>query len=514
MSIFDRRLKHVTTRIWDATASSFKFPELGDPALQLPEIASRPNAGIAFSGGGTRAAAAAVGQLRGLHALGVLTKARYISCVSGGSWACVPFTYLPTQWTDDAFLGQHLDPEAITAKALAETDRNSFAHQVANSVIIDDFLANAVLLAGDETYSRAVGQIFLDTFELDSASRFFTQDRRSLGQILARNPNAREEDFQLVRPGRPFLIVNSTLLRTDNDPPKAQLIHFETTPLYAGVHVRHRGAGSNGRAIGGGYVEPFGFDSDAPERAPSAQKTVRVRLGAKRHRYALSDVIGTSGAAPAETLVRIGLDFLGFPEFKHWPIRAPHRAVAREYEFGDGGHLENIGIMPLLMRKVARIIAFVNSKTPLRGGGEDEINQTLRTLFGQTPGFSLNHVFPASRYQRLANGLLAAQTANEPVTFRDTYRVRANRHYGIDSGWDVDVLWVYNARVKNWESRLRPAIKEAIGVGSLGTFPHYRTFFQNPPAVIDLSAKQVNLLGHLSCWNVLERRQEIEAMMT
>ncbi len=47
-----------------------------------------------------------------------------------------------------------------------------------------------------------------------------------------------------------------------------------------------------------------------------------------------------------------------------------------------------------------------------------------------------------------------------------------------------------------------------IGTGSLGNFPHYKTFFQNPPALIDLSAKQASLLAHLSCWNVLENADE------
>ena len=36
--------------------------------------------------------------------------------------------------------------------------------------------------------------------------------------------------------------------------------------------------------------------------------------GANRHRFALSDVMGTTGAAPAEILDRLRLDFLGFPE--------------------------------------------------------------------------------------------------------------------------------------------------------------------------------------------------------
>lgn len=67
------------------TASSnnhYNFPEQTTDFL-----ASTTNCGICFSGGGTRAMSAAMGQMRGLNNLGVLKNARYISCVSGGSWA-------------------------------------------------------------------------------------------------------------------------------------------------------------------------------------------------------------------------------------------------------------------------------------------------------------------------------------------------------------------------------------------------------------------------------------------
>ena len=76
------------------------------------------------------------------------------------------------------------------------------------------------------------------------------------------------------------------------------------------------------------------------------------------------------------------------------------------------------------------------------------------------------------------------------------------------------MFWIYNERVKKWEDKLRPEIRDSIGSGSLGSFPHYKTFFQNPPAIIDLSAKQVNLLAHLSCWNVMSNSETFKHMLT
>ena len=71
-------------------------PELADERLAVPWLKDRPSFGIAFSGGGTRSAAASLGELRALHDLGWLARARHISANSGGSWAAVPYTYLPT----------------------------------------------------------------------------------------------------------------------------------------------------------------------------------------------------------------------------------------------------------------------------------------------------------------------------------------------------------------------------------------------------------------------------------
>jgi len=48
--------------------------------------------------------------------------------------------------------------------------------------------------------------------------------------------------------------------------------------------------------------------------------------------------------------------------------------------------------------------------------------------------------------------------------------------------------------------------------GSLGNFPHYRTFFQNA-AVIDLNSLQVSALAHLSCWNVIENEDVIKDIL-
>ena len=328
MTIFGNRLKHVTTRLWP-TKNNFKFPELHDAELKLEHIIDRPNVGVCFSGGGTRSAAATLGQLRGLRELGLLENIRYISSVSGGSWTATPFTYLPDDWNDSTFLGPVIPPSKIALGALKETDRNSMAHAISNSVILDDFIEHAARFAGDETYSRAVGDSFLLPFGLDSMKRFFTQDCASIKAICDRNSNMENGDFYTTRPNRPFLIINGTLLRSENPDTKPKAIHFEFTPLYVGSYTLHKKAGSGGLDIGGGYLEPFAFDSDSPDKSGTSN-IHRVRLGRNKHRFTLSDAIGTSGAAPAKTLDKLGIDWVGFPEFKHWPATSVATTKSKE----------------------------------------------------------------------------------------------------------------------------------------------------------------------------------------
>ncbi len=506
MSLFGNRLKHVTCRVWSSTGNAFTFPEVSSDNHERQDLLARQNTGVCLSGGGTRSACCSIGQLRGLHALGLLRKTRYLSCVSGGSWAAVPFTYLPGDWNDETLLGMVTAPENLSEDHLKDLDRNSFLYAVADSVIIDDFLKNAARFAGDETYARALGDIFLNRFGLDSLKRFFGFNASTLDSTLARNPDARRSDFYTVRSGRPYLIVGGTILRFSNPVELPDKIQIEMTPMYTGVIPVHTGAGSGGQNIGGGFIESFAFDSDAPEKKPNAKGEVSVRLGASRHRFTLSDVIGTSAAPATETLDRLGLDWVGFPEFKYWPIeKAPAKSLkAREYEFGDGGTLENLGVMPMLLRKVGRMVIFVNTKHRLNG--PDDINDSIPPLFGLR--FPTNQVFPEDRYVPLVDALMARKATGETVMHRETYPVRDNAHYGVEGGWEVDVLWVYNERVSAWEQKLPQSIRSMIGTGSLGNFPHYKTFFQNPPAIIDLSAKQASLLAHLSCWNVLENADE------
>ena len=510
-------------KIWRTNKTGFTFPEVEDGSPLKKNLLGRPNVGVAFSGGGTRSASAVLGQLRALNKLGLISKIRYISCVSGGSWAAVPFTYLPPKkkkklMTDAEFLGEVLPPERLTKSKLKQKDsgKTSLRRAIAKSLILNRILKQYIVKkAGHETYSRAIGQVFLKPFRLSNYKRFFSNGPGSISAILKRNSGLRVGDFYRTKQKRPFLIAGGTILRPENPDLSARKIHFEMTPLYAGTRALHKGVGEGGADIGGGYVEPFGFDTQAPDDPPNSQGIVSLPAPKKKGRFALSDVVGTSGAAPAEFAIKYLPKELIFPEFRYWPLTEIGTTSAVKYPFGDGGLLENLGVMPLLMRRVKKIVVFVNTKRKVTGEGKGQINGSVRALFMETDKAKFNRVFPKTKFKALVKGLLAAKGAGKTVMFKDKYEVRKNDHYGIQGGWKVTVLWVYNERVQSWEDRLPDKTRKKIGKkGAYKHFPHYKTFFEDPPKFMDLQRQQVSLLAHLSCWNILENEKVFKDMLS
>lgn len=505
------RLKYVEAKTWNTKDNPGLFPEQFDEGLKDPWLTdARKRVGVCFSGGGSRSAAATLGQLCALRQLGLLDNIGYISSVSGGSWCSLPFTYLPEARRDEDFLGEYLEPGALHPEVLERFDAHSYGALLADSQVLDDVLKQAVTGAGDESFSRAISTELMEPLGISTWPEFFTRDRRTLSHILSRNPQMRATDFQLARPNRPFHIAGGTLLRLDNGTSQEKF-HFEMTPLYVGTNSFHGQAGAGARDIGGGYVEPFGFDSKEPAQGPQQDGTVRVTLRRARHRFGLADVMGTTGAAPAEISHRYAGGVWGFPEFNYWSPADPTRS-AQEYDFGDGAHLENTGLLALVKRRVEKIVAFINTRAVL---STTSINDSMPPFFqghGRN-GWPLNEVFPGTDFPLLCEALLQKKAAGKTVMHRMRHQVLDNAHYGIEGGRTVEVLWVYNERVPEWERELPVGTRNRIASGSLSNFPHYRTFFQNATGTIDLTKTQVTLLKQLSAWNIVSNEDQFRDML-
>lgn len=106
-------------------------------------------------------------------------------------------------------------------------------------------------------------------------------------------------------------------------------------------------------------------------------------------------------------------------------------------------------------------------------------------------------VFDSARYDELAQGLWQANSApyNGTAMYMQTLPVLPNANFGIQGNYTVRVLWIYNTWVDAWYELLKEDIKVyADGESDLLGFPGYNVL------LLDLSARQVNLLANLSCW--------------
>jgi hypothetical protein len=529
----NNRRKYVRTRTWDTVSKPDFFPERDDPEVGISELDKKDDLGLCFSGGGTRSASATLGQLRGLRSIGLLVRARYICAVSGGSWAATPFVYLPERFDDDGFLCSRLEPEQITDAELENTPDGSLAKAISETVIGDDFLGSVFKLRGDECYSRAVGDLFLEPFGLDDNKKFFTWNARSLRAVLKNNGREQDaecylqpEDFYLARDGRPFLIVGATLLYGNKD--AYEIAPMEITPLYLGARQHLRGKGKGGADIGGCYLESFAYDSKYNDEDIGATP-FRVKfwsMNPRGHRYFfnLSDMIGTSGAAPVRELYKRGMTDCGFPEFRHWSIHSLDKGHA-EYSHGDGGHADNLGIMPMLARGVRKIIVFVNSSKafqPVSNDEDERYDSRLAPLFGfagmpkpgdlpTTSPSSENHVFDRNGLKELLDSLQKCQDRGETLLHMGTYEVKANLRFGIRPYSGVKIVWIYNGDVPKWRNGLPQHVREDLREkkDAFKRFPNYLTFGEEKGHLIDLTRAKVNALAHLSCWNITENSVKI-----
>jgi hypothetical protein len=518
------------------TAAYFPLPPAGALTHEhnLKERTSAANfVGVCFSGGGSRALSAAMGQMRGLKNLNLLDEVFFISSVSGGTWASACYTYLPPEYDENDFLGLVVDPGKLTywnwnpqhpEYALDYLSPHNLGNVPPALGVLDDL--DAILkfklyygYENNELWQGLVGNFILSRWGLwnpdanGQPTQYYTLTPSYLGWqggILDRNKQLKPGQFTCVRRQRPFYVMNGSLV-SNPTVDGSQLLYFESTGVGLGVRNFFPGIGPGGRDIGGGLLQPFAMGSKWLKDLPAQYASV----SAPARPFSLADMVGISSAAFAET-VQSNYPILDglIPQYPYWPVQGHNLAKnsVYNYQFADGGSLEDTGITSLLARNVPNIIAFVNGQTPLTKDNNGNV-------VGITPSdasleykeahrrdvpnddVTFTKVFASSDYNALAQGLWKANSApyNGTAMYMQTLDVLPNANFGIQGNYSVRVLWVYNTWVTAWYNLL-------TDYGVIGyadeqyedNFPNYNTVTQ-----LNLSARQVNLLANLSCWNVM-----------
>ncbi|HGZ7397078.1 TPA: hypothetical protein ACOL2F_000482 [Vibrio parahaemolyticus] len=522
------------------------FPEA--ELVSFKEDYANRDLGVAFSGGGTRSAACTVGQLKALDELGLLPRVKYISAVSGGGWAATPFTY--TKNTEQYF-GEIRDPENITCSNSKSVHPKSMQSAITNSPLISNLITGGLKLKGDESFAYSLGEVFLKPYGLHDSSRYFTFNEETEALTRQGFPPNTKTDFYLVRKGAPYLILGATLLNEDGLASDKKY-HVEYTPFYSGVRVGHidKDLWSSNDYFGGGYVTSCGYDCIGPynKRTLEGREQLLVKQApvlsfdiTNEKAFSLNDIIASTGAAPQEITNNIRLGALGFPEFNHIPLNTLEgdNSVSEEYPHSDGGHLENLGIMPLLARKMTKIVVFVNTKKPFTPNKKKPLdsgfNKSVKALFVPIDNlfkkgdFATNVVFDNGEEEltkligQFSQLVKKESSSDEYIAktalFAKTKLVTtSNEHYGINAGHEVEITWVYNCRSSAWEKKLKDKDlgkliankKRLIGdQKGLEDFPHYGTFFENFRGVVELTKVQTNLLTNLSYWVAKKALNEV-----
>lgn len=513
-------------------------------------VVPRPRTGICISGGGTRSLSAGLGQLRGLARLGLLERVGYCSTVSGGAICGTGYTFARQPSDDAVLMGTSLAPGELSWEgllgrppALGEVATGDLA-KVLWKLIESD-------VPRDQIWIRAIGEVYLEPLGLDGegAPPHYALDEAQLRPLLDRNPSLSASDFALVREAgtggyaRPFLIVNSTLMWPVGDLRKTNLVGCQTTPLYFGsaAAVSLRDADLE-NPVGGGFVDAVAAGCVAPSRLlrpPPDGAMQWVDVPGPIKPYTLTDATATSGASFARQLAPIDPDFA--PEMTYWPVLPDTELKSAVYDFGDGGNIENYGLIALLLRGVERIVVFINTSVPLeprkhfdaehppRPSEVDDVlpqlfGVPLRQWFGTENPYPKDQVFAREDFGPVVGALQVAKRSGNGAVARTTLRTVDNEWWGLEGGREVEILWFYLDRVPAWEARLPSTPSPQTGrtmkndielghrrfpwpSGPVVGFPNYKSVGQNPGKLLELTNQQVNMLSALTDWWVGENEE-------
>lgn len=413
-----------------------------------------------------------------------------------------------------------------------------------------------------------VGELVLKPFALYSAtynsagpfvqpSLMFSLSTGEVTQCITKyNPSLVPSDFYLARTGRPSLIVNFNLLE-DYQKAVSPQIPMQATPIATSV----LGQSPDGHLVGGGGVESFGFTSML--NGPGAMNGT-ASINTNRN-YSLCDIAGCSSAFFASLLLQyindevktivkdledylindlgwstLAADAVGYalkrvlkyftsdasdviPAYNYWPAKQVVIPSNNTFGFSDGGDFDNTGVLGLLAQtNVNKIIAFVNTETPLGGTATNPTADTaIPLLFGHGGAGQgdlsyvqvfddTNPLYPNGACAAAQAGLFNASAGGGTTPGKATAAFLqqglvtiANPVANITAGRVIDVLWVYNNPVSDWTSAITdPGIQQDLAqvntVGStLWNFPNYFTGEQ-----LYLGVEAVNMLAQLSAWNV------------
>lgn len=499
----------------------FIFPEIYNGLVSN-------NVGVCISGGGNRSFACGIGQIKALNHLEYDKKIDYFSSVSGGSW--ITSLYFFAKHDYKRMFGPIIeDPSHINMSYLCDASDDVYLGHRSTEPLDHSLDAK---LPFNKRWIDMVKNNFLTPYGLGDRKMIAFGDQ-DLQRIFIDNPGLNVADFLTMRKDRlcNFPIFNSTILSKIFDIKHGiydAKLPLTTTPIYTGVLSHHN---FNERAqTGNGFVSTYGFTSNLLSQSKNKCEVELIDY------YDLSEVIGQSSAFFALLLEKFDIfDILEkfIPEQPYWPLKKDFSGSTIK-KVGDGGNLENLGIIPMLQRRVKNIIIFCNSEQKLANVRMEnnkwiDIDEFLPPLFNKKSSFfpksyddlsrSATHVFEENQWDDFYSQLIKNNKNTGTAYFMGYLNVVRNA-YGIEP-YRPRVLLIYNTLSDHWMDLLSMEIRNNINQRDSGLFcrfPNYSTVMENHSGNIIndlgvLTIAQSKLLTEFSFWNIFNNRKLFDPMI-
>lgn len=555
----------VSYKRWEMTnPKSVVFPEISEGYVEIDDT----SVGLALSGGGSRSHVLCAGYLRGLKEMNVLKDVKYISSVSGGSWASSVFTF--AQIDDEKLLGKTVDVSKLDMDYLKTASSGELSEVIINFKPGKEYFLKRIMTKGSKVWQKIIGKSILAKFGLNDKIMAMNEEHKV--EIIQKN-NIDQKDVVVPKKERPFLIIN-TVLGGPGGYTTGWGNGLQITPLYSGIpfyrkttglmkyykitiwkrfkrvftdynylfNLKMREDNNEIKAdmeilIGGGVIETFALGKEQNFNKPGEST---LKKGEKL--FKLEDGIGASSAAFATIVQNYDIFSYLNPLIKYSPItRKKTNFYSKQFTLFDGGLLENTGIIPLLQRDLKKIICFINTASPLTSreefpegvfSNEDEVtydqkvkekdlkycaDTQLLCLFGvvkrptATNNYTSNHVFETSQLTKVIQDLRTSKAEGRGAVSKHVLNVVDNHYWNVVGDRQVEVIFVYNEKFTKFEEKLPLNTQKQINKskGVFGKYPFYSTVFQNKqPFALDRC--EVNLLTSQACYLLKEHEDKIK----
>lgn len=493
-----------TARIYKSKDDNgkFVFPE------QVYGKVNKNKAGLALSGGGSRAFMTAMATIKFLTDKNLIDEISYISTISGSNWFIAPYIYA------DVNMGIYRKPKNITMDNL-RNDNHNFMEDTALSSIVNLDIYNRLKeakkngIVSEELWNYICGMNFLESYGINNKCIVENEERANFYKTN------NFMDCIYPKEGRPFWLSNATI-RGDNGP-----VYITSCCMYSGVQSRIK---VDGEFIGGYLIESPCLDSKNPDiKMEDYMEDVDVEINEP---FTLNDIIGTSSAAfsgyldeykrkiKAVTFNKLIVSGEFNPTYRIWDIE---RNTDKVLSAVDGYMVDNTGMIALLARGCDRIMVMSANQEI---DGEDYFNSNILSLFGKwneyggyecDPNISDTcKVFKEEDFDTFLSQLREKKSSGGPVYVRMSLEVLENKRLSIKGGFTVDLLMYFIYPCTDYINQLSSEIRDQMNPGGeLERFPNYKTILQNKGALGMYTRAQCNSLLYYIQWLLIKTKKEI-----